>query len=261
MRAIIVDDENKACKNLESVLHEYIDDTLTVIGIANSTAQAETLIKVANPDVVFLDIDMPEENAFQFLARISPVDFEIIFVTAYDEFAIKAFRLNAVDYILKPIRVSELKNAVEKLKERHSYKEILARSDRTAFLSLSEQVSNSANHHSLTIRHADGLEIMSFRDIHYAEAQGSYSRFVFVRNQVKKEVIASYPLSYFDDLLPGSIFFRIHRSYVVNICHIKSVLSDSCCVLLANGASLPVSRRRFSELLEFLRKAKSQSVF
>jgi two-component system LytT family response regulator len=97
---IIVDDENKACTILKDIITEYADPIIRVVGIAHSTYEAEALIYKLSPDAVFLDIEMPNENAFHFLERIAPFAFEVIFVTAYDEFAVKAFRLNAVDYIL-----------------------------------------------------------------------------------------------------------------------------------------------------------------
>lgn len=252
MNAIIVDDENKACANLESVLREYVDPNINILAIANSTIEAEKLISVHNPDVVFLDIEMPDENAFHFLERISPVNFEIIFVTAYDEFAIKAFRLNAIDYILKPIRVTDLRSAVERLKERLRHKQIIA-THSISFAELSQQATSNSQFHSMTLRDVDGIEILCFKDIYYVEAHGSYSRFVFRREEKKKEIVSSYPLSYYDELLPNSLFFRIHRSYVVNVRHVKSIQSDSSSVLLENDVSLPVSRRRFSELLKFLK--------
>src|SRR5690242_15259365 len=118
LQVLIVDDEKKACTNLKNILLEFVDPGIVIAGIANSTAEAESLIADTTPDAIFLDIEMPTENAFHFLDRISPVNFEVIFVTAYEEYAVRAFRLNAVDYILKPISIAELKKAVQRLKDR-----------------------------------------------------------------------------------------------------------------------------------------------
>src|SRR4051812_32436582 len=117
MRVLIIDDEQEACDNLKNILSEYIDSNIHVLRTANDTIAAQWLITELNPDAIFLDIDMHNENAFEFLQRIYPYNFEIIFVTAYDEFAIKAFKLNAIDYILKPINIDELTNAIIKLRE------------------------------------------------------------------------------------------------------------------------------------------------
>jgi two-component system LytT family response regulator len=253
MKALIVDDENKARANLEHVLKDYIDPDINIAGNANSAAEAEKMIRAHSPDVVFLDIEMPDENAFQFLERVSPVNFEIIFVTAYDEFAIKAFRLNAIDYILKPIRVSELRNAVERAKERLKYKQMVA-THSVSFAELSQQVTNQTLPGSITLRDVDGIEIISFKNICYVEAHGSYSRFVFIKDGVVMEKLSSYPLSYYDELVPAGHFFRIHRSYILNVRHIKTVQSDSCHVVVSGDITLPVSRRRFPEMLGFLKK-------
>ncbi len=103
IKVLIVDDEKKACSNLRSILSEFVDVKINVAGIAHSGVEAGRLVSEVSPDAIFLDIEMPNENAFEFLARISPFNFEVIFVTAYDEYAVRAFRLNAIDYILKPI--------------------------------------------------------------------------------------------------------------------------------------------------------------
>src|SRR5579872_2150289 len=115
LKVLIVDDERKACINLRNLLLTYVDKDINIAGIASDTHDAYTQIIKHTPDAVFLDIEMPNENAFHFLERIGPVDFEVVFVTAFDEYAVRAFKLNALDYILKPISVSELRNAHAKL--------------------------------------------------------------------------------------------------------------------------------------------------
>src|ERR1700740_2529996 len=115
LNVLIVDDEMEACANLQHILSEYVDKEINIVGIANNTREAEAAIAKAAPAAVFLDIEMPNENAFHFLERIAPFNFEVIFVTAYDEYAVKAFKLNAVDYILKPISINELNQAVQRL--------------------------------------------------------------------------------------------------------------------------------------------------
>src|ERR1043165_6987188 len=100
LKVLIVDDETEACRNLQNILSKYIDCNIQVAGVAHNTVEAERLVRLHNPDAVFLDIEMPEENAFDFLQRIYPYSFEVIFITAYDEYAIKAFKLHAMDYLL-----------------------------------------------------------------------------------------------------------------------------------------------------------------
>jgi two-component system LytT family response regulator len=255
MNAIIVDDENKACMNLARMLETYGDYHLHISGIANSTTEALLLIEANKPDVVFLDIEMPDENAFEFLTRISPVNFEIIFVTAYDEFAIKALRLNAVDYILKPIRINDLKNAIVRLNERFQYRKMLARHN-DAYVDLSRQMISKEEQLSITLKDLESIEIIKFKNLFYVEAHGAYSKFVFLKDGKMKEMLSSYALAYYDEILPTNIFFRIHRSYILNCNHIVKLLTDSCNVIVTGETVLPISRRRFSILLDFLKNIK-----
>jgi two-component system LytT family response regulator len=195
---------------------------------------------------------MPEEDAFHFLERISPVNFEIVFVTAYDEFAIKAFRLNAIDYILKPIRVGELRIAVERLNERLKYRSIVSRSE--SYAEVSTQIVNNIKQHSITLRDSESIEILKFDDICYVEAEGSYSNFYFAKDGEIKTILSSYSLSYFEELLPPSIFFRIHRSYILNCKHVGTLFNDTCQVKVPGDVMLPISRRRFPLMVDFLKK-------
>jgi len=251
-KVIIVDDEKKACANLKNILLEFVDPGIVIAGIANSTAEAEIEISVHEPDAVFLDIEMPNENAFHFLERIAPFDFEVVFVTAYEEYAIKAFRLNAIDYILKPISITELKGAVQKLKDKIRYKKILADKN-TSYTELSEQVSNKVKPIKILLKDIHTMEFVDFNDIYFVEAQGSYSRIVFSKNQVVKEMVLSNPLSDYEELLPTEQFFRIHRSYLINCAHIKKIQSDgSNQVIMKDDLAIPVSRRRNASLLLFL---------
>ncbi|MCD6012930.1 MAG: response regulator transcription factor [Flavipsychrobacter sp.] len=252
IKILIVDDEKKACTNLKNILFEFVDPSLNIVGSANSTVEAESLISKLEPDAIFLDIEMPNENAFHFLERISPFAFEVIFVTAYEEYAIRAFRLNAIDYILKPISITELRGAVQKLKDRIRYKKILE--DKNAsFTEISDQITNKTKQYKITLKDINNTSIVDFKDIYFVEAQGSYSRIVFLKNHVVKEMILSNPLSEYEELLPDDQFYRIHRSYLINCAHIKQIISDgNNNVIMKDNLSIPVSRRRYASLIEFL---------
>lgn len=250
---LIVDDEKKACLNLQNMLLEYVDANINIVGMANCTLTAESLITQHKPDVVFLDVEMPNENAFQFLKRISPLSFEVIFVTAYDEYAVRAFKLNAVDYILKPISIPELKNAVTKLNERLKLRKMLfdTQPDLSA---LSGQINSKVNQSKIILKGANTIEIVEFKDICFVEAQSSYSRIVFIKQGDFKELVMSNPLSEYEELLPSELFFRIHRSYLVNCLHLKKLANSETNYVDLNGDfKLPVSRRKFSALIEFLK--------
>ncbi|MES2704948.1 MAG: LytTR family DNA-binding domain-containing protein [Bacteroidota bacterium] len=252
IKVLIVDDEKKACINLQNLLAEFIDADVNVVGIANSTKEAEAQIALHNPDAVFLDIHMPNENAFHFLDRIAPFNFEVIFVTAYDEYAVRAFKLNAIDYILKPISIKELAAAVQKLKERLKYKTLLSASE-LSFAEVSGQVANKLKPTRITLRGINKIEVVDFRDIYFLEAQSSYSKILFTRNNKVREMTMSNPLSDYEEILPMNIFYRIHRSYLVNCSHITSVVNDESKIVIEPDFILPVSRRRFGALIDFLK--------
>lgn len=251
--AILVDDEKRACINLENILSKYTGDNIYIAGMANNTAEAQVLIAQHQPDVVFLDIEMPRENAFEFLDRIAPVPFEVIFVTAYDEYALKAFKLNALDYILKPIDIDEIMLCVRKIRERMNYKRLLA-PDAVSYTQLRQQVEQHNMPARITFRSLNSIDMVEFRDIHFLEAQSSYSRVVYTKGAETCELVVSSPLSDYEELLPVTQFYRIHRSYIVNCARISRVLSgENHFICLDTKQELPVSRRRFIALKQFLK--------
>ena len=253
INALIIDDEKKACTNLRDILLEYVDPGINILGIAHNTTEAEDQIAKLSPNVVFLDIEMPNENAFHFLDRIAPFNFEVIFVTAYDEYAIKAFKLNAIDYILKPISITEIRNAVVKLKEKLKFKKIIEEQN-ISYSNISEQVDNKVKPSRIILKGTSNTELVEFKDICLVEAQSSYSRILFLKKKEVKEIIMSSPLSEYEELLPEDQFYRIHRSYLVNCTHIKKIFHDgSNQITIVDNIILPVSRRRYPLLIDFLK--------
>jgi two-component system LytT family response regulator len=249
LNVILVDDEIEATRNLKHMLLEFIDPNINIMGVAHSTADAERLIKLHNPEAVFLDIEMPNENAFQFLERVAPVHFEVVFVTAYDEYAIKAFKLNAVDYILKPISIPELGNAVTRLKERLRYKQLVS----SDFSEVSKQISTKAKQNRIMLKGNNNVELVAFRDIVYVEAFGKYSKVFFLKNNNMVDILTSYSISDYEELLPQQLFYRIHKSFLINCNLIKQIHKDEASsITMQHNVNIPVSRRRFSSLLEFL---------
>lgn len=252
INVILVDDEKEASANLKSILDEYVAKDINVVGIAHNTADAEKLINSLAPEAVFLDIEMPNENAFHFLDRITPFNFEVIFVTAYDEYAVKAFKLNAVDYILKPISITELTNAVQRLREKLEYKKMVANSS-SSYSDLSSVVKNKGKSHKITLKDGNHFEVVDFKNIYFLEAQGSYSRVVFLKDEAVKEMIMSTSLSDYEELMPAELFYRIHKSFMINCMHVKKIIKGEAGQVLINDSyTLPISRRKFLPLLEFL---------
>lgn len=253
LRAIIVDDEQEACSNLVNILNEYIEEKIDVLACVNNTKDAEIKIKSLKPDAIFLDIEMANENAFQFLERQKVIDFEIIFVTAYDEYAVRAFKLNAVDYILKPINIEELEIAIRKLKERVKYKKII-NSSPEVYQNLAEQINKKSNQQQIILKDNNQYENVSFKDIRYVKAMGSYSRIFFKKGNTYKSLLMSRAIAEYEELFPGDLFFRSHRSFLINCRFIDKISKEEMIVFLDNKEALPVGRRRFAELLQFLQK-------
>lgn len=255
LTAIIVDDEKDACKNLMNILTEYVDKDIELLSVAHNTQEAEDAIKKFAPDVVFLDIEMPNENAFSFLERIAPFDFEIIFVTAFDAYAVRAFKLNAIDYILKPINISELAHAVAKVKEKIKYKKIAQTHNDIDFGGLSKKIQTRIKQYQITLRDNNYIEIVDFKDILFIEAKGSYSRIFFMSGNVEKNITMSYSIAEYEELLPDDMFYRIHKSYLVNCMHIKKVLKeeDNITVLVKDVYKLSIGRRRYTSFMNFLK--------
>jgi two-component system LytT family response regulator len=259
IKALIIDDEREACDNLKNILTEYIDSDISILGIANDTISAEKLIIELNPDAVFLDIEMPDENAFQFLKRIHHYNFEIIFVTAYDEFAIRAFKLNAVDYILKPINIDELNIAIIKLKERITYRQFTKHNEYE--IKALKQIVEKELPHKITLKSLNHIEVVDFKHIYLVEAQGSYCKIFFVKAGAIKEIITSNIISYYEELFPPEFFYRVHKSYIINCTYLEDIITDNnYSIVLKNKYEVPVSRRRYADFIKFLKENNFYSV-
>ncbi len=252
MKILIVDDEELICENLKAILSEHINYNISIAGMANDTCAAEQLIAVSQPDLVLLDINMPGENAFEFLHRLGNFSFEVIFVTAHDEFALKAFKLNAIDYILKPISISDITIAIGKARERLIQKKI-ASGNPSFYSKILQQVYNKSSPDQFTFRDNKTVNIIPFKDIIYLEAKGAYSRIYYTHNNREQSFIMSHSLSEYEQLLPYELFYRVHKSYLINRMHVMNVTrSGNPATLLTDNRSLPVGRRRLSKFLSFL---------
>lgn len=253
INVIIIDDEQEACSNLQNILNEFIEEQINILAFANSTGEAEEKINKLQPDAIFLDIEMANENAFQFLERMQPFQFEIIFVTAYDEYAVRAFKLNAVDYILKPINIAELNEAVKKLSEKLRLKRLLQHQT-SDYSDLAQQMNQKKKQHQIILRDKNDLEVVPFKDVLYVKAMGSYAQIVFLKGNTEKSLVMSRSIADYEDMLPSDIFFRAHKSYLVNCQFVKRIIrEEQLSVELTNTTVLPVSRRRLSEMILFLK--------
>jgi two-component system LytT family response regulator len=239
--AIIVDDEQKSQENLQGIIHEFVED-ISVVALCKNVAGAIEALKIHKPYIVFLDIQMKGETGFDLLSKIDKIDFEIIFVTAYAEYAIKAIKFSAIDYLLKPIDIEELKMAIGKVAERRTGKIV----KRLGILQ--DHLSNTGHDHSkIALPTSDGLVFIHIRDIIYCQASSSYTIFFTTDN---KQHVVCRTLKEYEELLADHNFFRIHHSYLVNLNMIKKyVKGDGGYVILNNDVSLDVSKRKKVDFL------------
>lgn len=241
LNAIIIEDEIKGRDTLRNMLARFCPE-VNVIGEALTVKQGVELIEKKTPDIIFLDIELPEKNGFTLLDYYPSPDFDIIFTTAYDQFAVQAFRISAIDYLLKPINFKELIQAVNKVK---SKKNIFQKRDR--FQSLSHNI-KTETFDKIALPVANGYLFVEIPDIVFCEADRNYT--VFNLKNGKKQVV-SKPLKYFEDLLCNLYFFRINRSVIINLYFLKSYSrSRTGEVILKNDKIFTLSEQKKKRFLE-----------
>ena len=248
LRAVLVDDEPAALEVLRELIEQGCADLVRVEGVARSAAEARQVVGQVRPDILFLDVEMPEENGFEFLQSLPQREFAVIFVTAYDRYAIQALRLSAVDYLLKPVDPQELRSALERVwHQRHRQQERL----QVLLDNFQQQALRR-----LVIPIPNGYQIVAVQDIFYLQSAGSYS-YVFTS---AGRLLTTQPIAQWEEMLVPLGFFRIHRAFLVNMHHVRQVRrereADIGAVVLTTGETLPVSRRRLQHLLGMLKQGR-----
>jgi two-component system LytT family response regulator len=240
--SIIIDDEPGNIVTLEELLKAYCPE-IAISGSALNPIIAFDLIQKVKPALIFLDIEMPYGNAFSLLDKLSPVEFEVIFITAFNDYAIKAFKYAALDYILKPVNINELKNAVSKAIKRLEEKSINTRI--TSLLGNLKAESNQSP--KIGLPTPDGFRFEDINNIVFLEAQGSYTN-VYIKGNVKETV--SKNLKEFEDLLPQATFCRVHHSHIININFVKKYYKGrGGYVEMDNGTTIEISVRKKEDFL------------
>ena len=243
LRTLIVDDELHARANLELLVQEYCPK-LSPIRLAGSVKEALEVMADFNPEVVFLDICMPEKDGFQLLEEINTDKVQVVFTTAHNEYALKALKEGALDYLEKPISIEDLEKCDERIHKRQS-KEMPSGD----VLKEVMRFSNLKEMDRTTIPTSDGFIIVKSADIVRLEACESYTK-IFLKNEEKH--LSSKNIRVFEDSLNPAIFFRTHKSHIVNILyHLKGFSrTDGNVAVLSNGVRVPVSRRKLNEFLQ-----------
>lgn len=243
IRAVLIDDESKNISILEKMLEQFCPE-VEVVGTASDSRLGAAIIKQEKPDLVFLDIEMPYGNAFDLLDSLKPLDFEVIFVTAFDNYMLKAFKYSALDYLLKPVDIAELKAAVDNVVHRKKSRHI---DMQQLELLLSSLKNPRAPIERLALPSAEGLELHNINDIVRCEAQRGYT---YIYLQSGQKILSSRNIKEFEELLPESIFFRIHNSHLVNLNFVKKYQKGrGGYIEMTDGMQLEVAIRRKDELL------------
>ncbi len=242
LKAIIIDDELKSRESLRILVEDFCDG-VTVSASCQNVNEGIEAIEKFKPDVIFLDIQMQRETGFDLLTRIKDINFEVIFTTAYSEYAIKAFKFSAIDYLLKPIDIEELKAALVKV-EKKVNNNISGR--------LKQMMDNlkggSVENFKLALPTSDGLLFIKVNDIVYCEASSNYTQ-IYMHDG--KKHLVSRTLKEYEDMLGENNFFRIHHSYLINLNLVKKyVRGDGGYVVMNNDTSLDVSKRKKEAFLD-----------
>jgi two-component system LytT family response regulator len=244
LKAILIDDEMHCLKTLGMLLKEYCTN-VQVMEICNNAEAGLKAIELHKPDLVFLDIEMPQMNGFEMLQRLPPINFAIVFTTGYDQYAIKAFHFSALDYLLKPIEAKELIDAVKKVEELH-------------YLPMPEQFEMllkkiggvNSGFNKIAVPTAEGFELIPATEVVYFEADSNYTH-IFLKN--KNKIIACRTLKKIEEQIQDyNCFVRVHNSYMVNLNEVvRYVRGEGGYLVMSDNSSVNVSRNRKDALLKF----------
>jgi two-component system LytT family response regulator len=243
IKAILVDDEKNALEMMEWLLRTYAPD-VEILASCQSAREGLDAIAAAEPDVLFLDIEMPRMNGFEMLEQLDKPRFEIVFCTAYDKFAIRAFRFAALDYLLKPIDPEDLQATLQRIRE----KKPMPSAEQFSLLLQEVRSQQKPAHTRIALTTADGLLFVPTADILYCVAESNYTQVVLGSG---RKILVSRTLGDIDDTLSGDAFFRVHSSYLINIDHIrKFVRADGGYLIMEDDAQIPLARSRRQEFME-----------
>lgn len=246
IKAIIIDDELKSCTTLFNKLKTHCPD-VEVMEICNSGEEGLRAIRELSPQLIFLDIEMPVMNGFAMLDRVEEKDFEVIFVTAYNEHAVRAIKCSALDYLVKPVDTDELRLALERFREKSTSFQM---SESQYDILLHNFKSNQATKHKIALPTLEGMVFSQLTDIIRLESDSNYTTFYF-RSGDKQ--IVSKTLKEFETLLDEYNFYRVHNSHIINMDHIRIYKKgDGGMVIMSDGSEINISTRRKAEFVKRL---------
>ena len=247
IRTVLVDDETDSIRILQRLLENYCPQ-VSIVGTAGGVETALPLIRETRPDLVLLDIEMAQGNAFDLLNQLQPIDFKVIFVTAFDNYAVRAFKYSAVDYLLKPVDIDDLRSAINRVEKKPDDHAVVQQMkmllDNVGSLQLPQQ--------KMAIPTITGLIFITVQDIIRFEAKGNYTSIYLSTGE---PILATRTIKDYEDILPETIFCRIHNSHIINLSHIKKYQKGrGGAVEMEDGSVIEVASRRRDEFLRRLLK-------
>ena len=247
IKTVIIEDEQKSMEVLAALIRRNCPD-LEIVATASNVAQGVEIIRQFQPALVFLDVSMPDGSGFDLLERVDQ-KFELIFATASDQYAIKAIKFSACDYLLKPIDAEELVAAVDKVKQKQNQ---LPSMDNLRFL-VDQLKRADDNFQKITLPTGNAYEIVNIRDIIRCEADGSYTVFYL---SDKRKLLISAGLKHYEELLPERDFIRVHHHHLINMNHVLRFLKeDGGYAIMSDGSKIEISRRKKEAFMERLNRS------
>ncbi len=246
IKAIIVDDEKNSIEVLEWLLATYCPD-VKIIATCSSAEEGINTIRELKPDLLFLDIEMPKMNGFDMLERLKSISFDIVFITAYDNFAVRAFKYAALNYLLKPVDPDELIATIQRHKEKKQ-----PTSNEQLSILFQNLINKEANVERIALSTKDGLIFVQAKNIVYCEAESNYTKVVMSDGQ---KIVVAKTLKDLDETLVGSNFFRIHNSFLININHVvKFIREDGGYVEMLDKTQITISRSKKDAFFQLFAK-------
>ncbi|HBS88936.1 MAG: hypothetical protein A2W91_05785 [Bacteroidetes bacterium GWF2_38_335] len=244
LKTLVIDDEKNAVENIVTILKNYCDE-IEISGCAYNAAEGIELAKKIKPDLVFVDIEMPDATGFDVANAIKGIQPMIVFVTAFEQYAIKAFKVNAIGYITKPVEIEELQSVVEKAKEIYKQRELAMQNATKKVIS-----------EKICVPTGKGYSFIDASDISYIEAEGRYSNIHFI-NQAP--ILITRSLGEMEAQIGSDEFFRAHHSSIINLNHIQFFNSREGYIQMQNGEKVILSRRKRDEFLKIFKRDTDKS--
>jgi two-component system LytT family response regulator len=241
LKAILVDDEEKALKSLQLKIKRFFPN-IEIVSATQNPIEAIELIHKHKPNLLFLDIEMPQLNGFDVLQKFEKPDFEIIFVTAYNDYAIEAIQCCAIGYVVKPIDNNDLNTAIENAIKNIQLKNALSKNSTLIENLKSSQTDNC----KIIIPSQKGLDFIKLNDIIRCEGESGYTNIILNNN---KNILSSYSIGKFTKMLANKHFFQVHRSHLVNLKFVSGYLNEGY-ITMENGDNLPISKNKRQEFIE-----------